>query len=56
MPPSAPVSRDLVRIIREVSRREVQNLTEGLKQIEERQAREVEFFLQACALRLESAE
>ena len=50
----APVSRDLVRIIREISKKkETLSAGEGLRVIEARQAKEVEFFLQACALRLE---
>ena len=52
----APVSRDLVRIIREINKKEARSAGEGLRMIEERQAREVEFFLQACVLRLERCE
>lgn len=48
-----PISRDLVRIIREVSKSENAPLCDNLRVIEERQAREVEFYLRACALRLE---
>lgn len=53
-PPSRPLSRDLVRMIREISKKDALSLGDGLRAIEERQAREIEFFLQACALRLES--
>jgi hypothetical protein len=53
-PPSRPLSRDLVRMIREISKKDALSLADGLRAIEERQAREIEFFLQACALRLES--
>lgn len=48
-----PISRDLVRIIREVSRSDKASLCDNLRVIEERQAREVEFYLRACALRLD---
>ena len=51
-----PVSRDLVRIIREINKKEARSVGEGLRMIEERQAKEVEFFLQACSLRLERCE
>ena len=44
----------VVRMIREVSKKETQGLAEGLRVVEERQAKEIEFFLQACALRLET--
>jgi hypothetical protein len=57
MPP-LPVSRDLVRIIRESSRLEGPHqltLTEHLKAVDERQAKAVEFYLRACALRLDQA-
>jgi hypothetical protein len=50
-----PLSRDLVRMIRELSKNDAQGLGEGLRAIEERQAKEIEFYLQACALRLDSA-
>ena len=50
-----PLSRDLVRMIREMSKKDALGLGEGLRAIEERQAKEIEFFLQACALRLETA-
>ena len=58
MPPrreARPLSRDLVRMIREISKKETQGLAEGLRVVEERQAREIEFYLQACALRLETS-
>ena len=42
-------------MIREISKKDALGLGEGLKAIEERQAKEIEFFLQACALRLETA-
>ena len=54
-PVSRPLSRDLVRMIREISKKDALGLGEGLRAIEERQAKEIEFFLQACALRLETA-
>jgi hypothetical protein len=41
-------------MIREISKKDALSLADGLRAIEERQAREIEFFLQACALRLES--
>jgi hypothetical protein len=48
-----PVSRDLVRIIRETSRLEAgATLTDHLAAIDARQAQEVEFYFRACALRL----
>lgn len=51
-----PVSRDLVRIIRESSRAEEgATLTEHLQAVEARQAKAVEFYLRACALRLSQA-
>ena len=50
---SVPVSRDLVRIIRESSRIEGGlALTDHLKAIDTRQTKAVEFYLRACALRL----
>lgn len=54
-PSARPLSRDLVRMIREMSKKDALGLGEGLRAIEERQAKEIEFFLQACALRLETA-
>jgi hypothetical protein len=51
---SLPISRDLVRIIRESSKLEeaTQPLSEHLKAIDARQVQGVEFFFRACALRL----
>lgn len=49
------LSRDLVRMIREISKKDAQGLGEGLRVIEERQAKEIEFFLHACALRIDSS-
>ena len=50
-----PVSRDLVRIVRESSRLEGGGLTldDHLRAVEARQAKSVEFYLRACALRLD---
>ena len=50
-----PVSRDLVRIIRESSKLDQGNnsLSDHVKSIEDRQAKAVEFYLRACALRLD---
>lgn len=50
-----PVSRDLVRIVKESSRLEGPGLSldQHLRAVEERQAKSVEFYLRACALRLE---
>ena len=50
-----PVSRDLVRIIRESSKLEGPNLTlnDHMKAVDDRQAKAVEFYLRACALRLD---
>lgn len=50
-----PLSRDLVRMIREMSKKENLGLAEGLRVVEERQSKEIEFYLQACALRLETS-
>lgn len=54
-PPSLPVSRDLVRIIRESSKLEGINLTlnDHMQAVDDRQASAVEFYLRACALRLD---
>ena len=50
---SVPVSRDLVKIIRETSRMERSGtLNEHLECIERRQCQAVEMYLRACALRL----
>jgi len=52
-PSSIPVSRDLVKIIRESSRLEkTGTLNEHLECIEKRQCQAVEMYLRACALRL----
>jgi hypothetical protein len=50
-----PVSRDLVRIIRESSKLEGSNLTLSthMKAVDDRQAKAVEFYLRACSLRLD---
>ena len=53
-----PVSRELVRIIREGSRLEGagHTLTDHLSAIGARQAKGVEFYLRACALRLDQGQ
>jgi hypothetical protein len=53
--PPMPVSRDLVRIVRESSRLEGANLSlnDHVRAVEARQAKALEFYLRACALRLE---
>ena len=50
-----PVSRDLVRIVKESSRLEGpgHSLEDHLRAVDERQAKSVEFYLRACALRLD---
>jgi hypothetical protein len=48
-----PMSRNLVRIIRESSRLDGGGLGEHLAAIEARQAKALEFYLRACALRLD---
>jgi len=50
-----PVSRDLVRIVKESSRLEggQHSLNEHLQAVETRHAQSVEFYLRACALRLQ---
>lgn len=55
---SVPVSRELVRIIRENSKIECghASLTDHLNAIAERQAREIEFYLRSCVLRLEQTD
>ena len=54
---SQPVSRDLVRIIRESSKLDVNvsSLTEHIRAVDSRQAQAVEFYLRACALRLQQS-
>ena len=51
-----PISRDLVKMIRDISKKDARGLADGLRAIEERQSKEIEFYLRACALRLESCE
>lgn len=41
-----PVSRDLIRLIREISKKDSVGGAEGLRLIEERQSKEIEFFFQ----------
>ena len=52
-----PVSRELVCMIRESSRLEGEGLTLGdhLRAVDARQAKGVEFYLRACALRLDQS-
>ena len=53
---SQPVSRELARIIRDSSRLEGHHtLNENLRAVSTRQAKALEFYLRACALRLEQA-
>lgn len=51
---SQPMSRELVRIIREASRADQAGVgvSDHLEMISARQAKEIEFYLRACALRL----
>lgn len=53
--PSLPVSRDLVRIVKESSRLEggQHSLGEHLQAVDARQAQSVEFYFRACSLRLD---
>ena len=51
-----PISRDLVKMIRDIIKKDARGLADGLRAIEERQSKEIEFYLRACALRLESCE
>ena len=53
-----PVSRDLVRIVKESSRLEggQHSLGDHLHAVDARQAQSVEFYLRACALRLEQTD
>jgi len=55
---TAPVSRELARIIRDASRlgREDAPLGEHVRSIEERQAQAIEFYLRSCSLRLGAQE
>ena len=49
-----PVSRDLMRIVRESSRLEgAGGVSDHVRAVEVRQAKATEFYLRACALRLE---
>jgi hypothetical protein len=52
-----PVSRDLMRIVRESSRLGGADatLSDHVSAIETRQAKAVEFYLRACALRLDQS-
>jgi hypothetical protein len=56
-PQSFPVSRELVRMIRTSSQlllsQQAIPLSEHLRVVDVRQAKAVEFYLRACALRLE---
>jgi hypothetical protein len=52
-----PISRDLMRIVRESSRLEgACGVTEHVRAVEARQAKAIEFYLRACALRLEQGQ
>jgi hypothetical protein len=55
---ATPVSRDLVRIVRESSRLEGGGLTlnDHLSAVNARQAQGLEFYLRACVLRLEQGQ
>jgi hypothetical protein len=50
-----PVSRDLTRIIKEASKLEMGTLSEHVKEIENRQGREIEYYFRACVSRLDRA-
>ena len=52
-----PISRDLVRIIRESSKVEDTQvpLSGHMRVLEERQGKALEFYLRACALRIEQS-
>jgi hypothetical protein len=50
---SFPVSRELVRMIRTSSQLQSANLGDHMRAVDVRQAKAVEFYLRACALRLE---
>lgn len=52
-PPVPPVSRELVHIIREVYKCEGRNVNEDVKAITDRQAKEIEYYIRACVVRLE---
>lgn len=52
-----PVSRDLVRIIKENSKLDSNgaSLNDHLQSVDERQSKALEFYLRACSLRLENS-
>jgi hypothetical protein len=54
-PTHTPVSRSLIRIIRESSRlkNEGASIGEHLAEVDSRQTKSVEFYLRACAMRLD---
>jgi len=54
---SQPVSRDLVRIIKENSKIDSNgmSISEHLQHVEARQCNALEFYLRACALRLDNS-
>jgi hypothetical protein len=52
-----PVSRDLMRIVRESSRLEgAGGVAVHVRAVEARQAKAIEFYLRACALRLDQGQ
>lgn len=53
---SIPISRDLARIIKESSKLEAGTVSEQLRAVEDRQCQALEFYLRACALRLDKKE
>ena len=50
-----PVSRELIKLIREASKLDAPqaNLSEHMRAVDAKQAQAVEFYIRACALRLE---
>lgn len=50
---SQPITGDLVRLIRETAKCDGSSLQASIRHVEERQNKEVEFYLRACAVRLE---
>ena len=48
-----PITGDLVRLRRESAKNEGSSLQASIRHVEERQNKEVEFYLRACVLRLE---
>jgi len=54
---SQPVSRDLVRIIKENSKIDSNGMSinEHLQHVDGRQCKALEFYLRACALRLDNS-